>query len=80
LTGLHAVYHRDRGTALVGLANAYAAVFEPEKAATVAVKALRIARSSGSTRMLHEVTAVGQALSSFQTLAPVKMLLDQLAV
>ncbi|MGH3936417.1 MAG: helix-turn-helix domain-containing protein [Pseudonocardiaceae bacterium] len=78
LIDLPAVYHRDRGIALVGLANAYAATGEPERAATVAVKALCIARSSGSTRMLHEVTAVGQTLSSFQALAPVKVLLDQL--
>ncbi len=78
LTDLPAVYYRDRGTALVGLANAYAAISEPERAATVAVKALRIARSSGSTRMLHEITAVGQTLSSFQTLPPVTVLLDQL--
>jgi tetratricopeptide (TPR) repeat protein len=78
LTQLPAVYHRDRGTALVGLANAYAAASEPEKAATVAVKALDIARSSGSNRTLHGVTAVGRTLSSFQTLAPVKVLLDQL--
>lgn len=78
LTELPAVYQRDRGTALVGLAKAYTAASEPEKAATVAVKALRIARSSGSTRTLHAVIAVGQTLGGFQTLGPVKVLLDQL--
>ncbi len=79
LIDLPAVYQRDRGAALGGLAKAYAATAEPEKAATVAVQALRIARSSGSTRTLHEIIAVGQALSGFKTLAPVKVLLDRLA-
>lgn len=79
LIDLPAVYQRDRGTALGGLAKAYAAAAEPEKAATVAMQALRIARSSGSTRTLYEVTTVGRALSGFQTLASVKVLLDRLA-
>ncbi len=79
LIDLPAVYQRDRGTALGGLAKAYAAAAEPEKAATVAMQALRIARSSGSTRTLHEVTAVGHALSGLHALAPVKVLLDRLA-
>ncbi len=63
LIDLPAVYQRDRGAALGGLAKAYAAAAEPEKAATVAVQALCIARSSGSTRTLYEVTAVSQMLS-----------------
>lgn len=79
LRELPAVYQRDRAAALSGLAKAYAAAAEPERAATVAVQALRIARSSGSTRTLREITTVGQKLSSFQNLAPVKVLLDRLA-
>jgi hypothetical protein len=51
---------------------------EPERAATVAMDALRIARSTGSTRTLREITAVGHELNSFQNLPPVKVLLDRL--
>lgn len=79
LPSLPAVYQRDRGTALGGLASAYLSSAEPEKAATVAIQALRIARSAGSTRTLHEVAQVGQALSGLQRLPPVKVLLGQLA-
>lgn len=79
LIDLPAVYQRDRGASLSRLAKAYIDADEPEKAATVAVQALRIGRSSGSTRTLHEITIVAQALSRFKTLAPVKVLLDRLA-
>lgn len=79
LSELPAVYQRDRAAALAGLAKAYAAAAEPERAATVAVRALRSAQSTGSTRTLRVITAVGHELSSFQNLAPIKVLLDRLA-
>lgn len=79
LADLPAVYHRDRGVALAGLATAYAANREPDRAATVATEALRIARASGSSRTLGAVSAVGQALGPFRNVQSVAALLDQLA-
>ncbi len=64
-TALHsmpAVYRRDRGVALGGLAAAFAAGGEPERAAQVAIEALGIARTAGSTRILNMVKPVADDL------------------
>jgi len=49
---LPAVYRRDRGVALSGLAAAFAANGEAEQGARAALDALDVARSTGSARIL----------------------------
>lgn len=79
LTDMPTVYHRDRGMALAGLATAYTATSEPDRAATLASEALRIGRAAGSRRTESMVTAVGQTLTPHRTAPAVAMLLGQIA-
>jgi tetratricopeptide (TPR) repeat protein len=69
-----AVYRRDRGVALAGLAAAYAVINEPEQAAVNADQALRIARNSGSSRILNSVRSVAQALKGHKHPAVTRLL------
>ncbi|MFF0250197.1 hypothetical protein [Streptosporangium sandarakinum] len=75
---LSPVYQRDRGMTLAGLARAYAAIGEPEQAAAVGVDALKIARNSGSTRILTVVTSVDHSLQRYRRLPAVAELHDAL--
>ncbi|WP_068899755.1 hypothetical protein [Planomonospora sphaerica] len=71
LNDLPPVYRRDRGMALAGLASAYAAIGEPEQAATTGGHALEIAQSAGSIRILTVVTSVGRSLRPHRKLPAV---------
>jgi tetratricopeptide (TPR) repeat protein len=79
LTDMPPVYHRDRGMALAGLATAYTATREPDRAATLASEALRIGRAAGSRRTESMVTAVGQTLTPHRAVPAVATLLSQIA-
>ena len=79
LAELPAVYHRDRGVALAGLATAYGADDEPDHAASVAAEALHIARAAGSSRTETMVAALGQTLIPHRRRPPVAALLAQLS-
>jgi tetratricopeptide (TPR) repeat protein len=78
LAELPPVYLRDRGVGLAGLAAAYAQR-DPDRAATVATEALRIARAAGSSRTEGLVATIGQTLSHHRQLPSVTLLIDQLA-
>jgi transcriptional regulator with XRE-family HTH domain len=59
---LPAVYRRDRGVALSGLAAAFAASGEAEQGAKAALDALGVARSTGSARILAMTRSAAAAL------------------
>jgi transcriptional regulator with XRE-family HTH domain len=59
---LPAVYRRDRGVALSGLAAAFAANGEAEQGAKTALDALGVARSTGSARVLAMTRSAATAL------------------
>ncbi|MEV0351521.1 hypothetical protein AB0H88_37595 [Nonomuraea sp. NPDC050680] len=71
LPDLPAVYRRDRGMALAGMAAAYAGQGEPEYAATTAGEALDIARAAGSVRIINVLTSVERTLSIHRRLPSV---------
>jgi tetratricopeptide (TPR) repeat protein len=62
---LSPAYRRDRGAALSWQAAAYAALGEPAEAATAAMGALDIARSTGSGRVLKLTASVADRLATF---------------
>jgi tetratricopeptide (TPR) repeat protein len=79
LRELPAVYRRDRGVALAGLATAFAADGEAEEAASAALEALGIARSAGSARILNMVKPVADALPSDTRVPGIASLREALA-
>lgn len=76
---LPTVYQRNRAATLTRLAVAYAAVNQPEQAATTAHAALPVARSAGSKRIVGEIKNVGAELLPYRALPAVAALLDELA-
>jgi hypothetical protein len=72
------VYQRNRAAALSRLAVAYLAEGQLEQAASTALSALPVARSSGARRILEEIKGVGAALVPHRPLQPVAALLDDL--
>jgi tetratricopeptide (TPR) repeat protein len=79
LADLPTVYHRDRGVALAGLAAAYTADGQPDRAASAAVEALRIARAAGSSRTEGMIASVGRSLVRHRGVPPVAALLHQIS-
>ncbi|HYK28042.1 MAG TPA: helix-turn-helix transcriptional regulator [Streptosporangiaceae bacterium] len=71
---LPAVYRRDRGVALSSQAAALAAMGEPVAAATVGMRALEIARDSGSGRILRMILPVSAGLAAHSALEEVRAL------
>ncbi|MEH0423568.1 hypothetical protein [Streptomyces sp. B21-083] len=69
-------YQRDRGLAQARLALAYAGMREYDSAAAQASSALRIARSSGSLRTMHETVSAVNALGEVHTSHAVSQLFD----
>ncbi|MFI1733485.1 hypothetical protein ACH40E_30575 [Streptomyces acidicola] len=69
-------YERDRGLAQARLAMAYAGIREYDQAASQATSALSIARSSGSTRTMHETVAAVNALGEAHNSQAVSNLFD----
>jgi transcriptional regulator with XRE-family HTH domain len=59
---LPVVYQRDRGVALSGLAAAFAATGEAEQAARAALRALAVARDTGSWRVLAMTRSAASGL------------------
>jgi tetratricopeptide (TPR) repeat protein len=78
LRTLPAVYQRNRAATLSRLARAYTADGQPEQAASTAHKALPVARSSGSKRILGELADIGNELIPHRQLPAVAALLDEL--
>jgi transcriptional regulator with XRE-family HTH domain/tetratricopeptide (TPR) repeat protein len=78
LRALPTVYQRNRTATLTRLAVAYAADSQPEQAASTAHKALPIARSAGSKRIVGEIKKVGTELIPYRELPAVAVLLDEL--
>jgi len=79
IESLPSVYRRDRGAALSRQAAAFAAVGEPAEAATAALKALEIARDSGSGRILRMILPLSAALEPHSHLDQVALLRAALA-
>jgi tetratricopeptide (TPR) repeat protein len=63
IQSLPSAYRRDRGVAFSRQAAAFEAAGEPGEAAIAAMRALEIARGSGSERILHMIIAVAAALA-----------------
>jgi transcriptional regulator with XRE-family HTH domain len=76
---LPAVYRRDRGVALSGLAAAFAASGEAEQGAKAALDALGIARSTGSARVLAMTRSAAAALPRRSQVSTVAELREALA-
>ena len=72
-------YRRDCGVALSHQAAALAACGEPAQAATVALKALDIARASGSGRVLSMISPVSAKLAPHRRIEEIAGLRDALA-
>jgi hypothetical protein len=72
-------YRRDRGLYTARAAAAHAAAGDPERAATSATVALKMADSTASARIRHEVTAVSRRLMRFRTQSAVAGLFTALA-
>jgi hypothetical protein len=72
-------YRRDCGVALSRQAAALAACGEPAQAAAVAVKALDIARASGSGRVLSMIVPVSEKLAAHSRIRDVAGLRDAIA-
>jgi transcriptional regulator with XRE-family HTH domain len=76
---LPAVYRRDRGIALSGLAAAFAANGETEHGAKAALDALAVARSTGSARILAMTRSAARALPRRNQVPAVTELREALA-
>lgn len=76
---LPAVYRRDRGVAFSSQASAFAALDEPAEAAVAGMKALEIARDSGSGRIMRMILPLSSALAAHGELEPVAALRMALA-
>ncbi len=78
IRSLPPAYRRDCGVALSRQAAALAACGEPAQAATVALKALDIARASGSGRVLGMIVPVSEKLAPHSRIEEVAGLRDAL--
>ncbi len=79
LAALPDVYQRDRGFSQARLAMAHIGNREYEEAASQAASALEMARSSGSTRTLHEAVSAVNALGAAHSSPAVSELFDAIA-
>lgn len=80
LSAIPPVYRRDTAGTLAGKSAAHVAANEPELAATTALAALPVARSTGSQRIIGRIASVATSLRPHAKLEPVAMLLDELAL
>ena len=77
---LPVVYQRDRSVALARCANAYVALGEVEHAAELAHKALDIAHTTGTGRVVSDLAGLANDLRPYHDVTTVAALLDELGV